>query len=276
MDNKIIAVAAVVVILIAGVGAYFVMSDNGGDDGDKPTLVVTGSTTVNPVMSAVAEVYVDANLQVGGTGSGQGASDTINGTANIGMLSRDLKQSEIDSGLRSITIGKDAVGVIVGSNAGVENLTTEQLSAIYKGEITNWSQVGGNNQAIAPIVREAGSGTRDCFDEALGLTKTDMTSFGSADSNGNVVKRVEAAPGAIGYIGLAYLEGLSDKAVEISVNGVKASVETINDYDITRNLILATLGEPDAEEQALLDYMLSPAGQKIVEEQGFVPIAPTS
>ena len=280
MDNKVIAGIVVVIIVIAAVGVYF-GTQGGDDEGDKSTLVITGSTTVNPIMMLVAEEYDGATLQISASGSGQGASDCINGTNDIGMLSRDLTQAELDAGLVAETIAYDAVAVIVDEAAGVTELTLEQIAQIYAGEITNWSQVNGNDLDIRPIVREAGSGTRDCFNEALEGVYTPatdydtiMAGYDSANSNGTMANSVSNFTGAIGYVGLSYLSGLGDGVVEIAVNGVKASVETTLDgsYDITRSLILVTNGEPDADEQALLDYMLSEAGQAFVEEEGYVPV----
>lgn len=278
MDNKVIAGIVVVIIVIAAIGVYF-GTQGGDDDDDKPTLVITGSTTVNPIMMLVAEEYDGATLQLSASGSGQGATDCINGTNDIGMLSRALTQAEKDAGLIDVTIAYDAVAVIIDEDAGVTDLTLTQIAQIYLGEITNWSQVGGSDLAINPIVREDGSGTRDCFDEALegvyeGDYATAMSGYRSTSSNGNMANEVAATTGAIGYVGLSYLSGLGDGVVEISVDGVKATVETtLNDtYDITRSLILVTNGEPDADEQALIDFVLSDAGQALVEEEGYVPI----
>lgn len=278
MDNKVIAGIVVVIIVIAAVGVYF-GTQGGDDEGDKPTLVITGSTTVNPIMMLVAEEYDGATLQISASGSGQGASDCINGTNDIGMLSRDLTQAELDAGLIAETIAYDAVAVIVDEGAGVSNLTLEQIAKIYAGEITNWNQVDGNDLEIRPIVREDGSGTRDCFNEALATVydvdyDTIMAGYNSTNSNGTMANTVSSTTGAIGYVGLSYLSGLGDGVVEISVDGVKASVETTLDesYEITRSLILVTNGEPDADEKALLDYMLSEAGQAFVEEEGYVPV----
>ena len=269
MDNKVIAGIVVVIIVIAAVGVYF-GTQGGDDEGDKSTLVITGSTTVNPIMMLVAEEYDGATLQISASGSGQGASDCINGTNDIGMLSRDLTQAELDAGLVAETIAYDAVAVIVDEAAGVTELTLEQIAQIYAGEITNWSQVNGNDLDIRPIVREAGSGTRDCFNEALEGVYTPatdydtiMAGYDSANSNGTMANSVSNFTGAIGYVGLSYLSGLGDGVVEIAVNG---------SYDITRSLILVTNGEPDADEKALLDYMLSEAGQALVEEEGYVPV----
>ncbi len=279
MDNKVIAGIVVVIVVIAAVGVYF--GTQGGDDNgeDKPTLVITGSTTVNPIMMLAAESYDGATLQISASGSGQGATDCINGTNNIGMLSRALTQSEIDAGLQATVIAYDAVAVIIDEDAGVTNLTLEQLAQIYAGQITNWSEVGGNDMAIEPVVRQSGSGTRDCFNESLSTVldvdyDTIMTEYRATSSNGSMAREVAATTGAIGYVGLSYLTGLDEGLIAITIDGVAATVETTLDetYDITRSLILVTNGAPDEDEQALLDYMLSAEGQALVEEEGYVPV----
>lgn len=280
MDKKIIAIGAVLVIVVAAVGIYALGGNNNdSNDSSKPTLTITGSTTVLPVMNLIAEQYKDAKLNVTGSGSSAGAKDCIDGVNDIGMLSRDLKTSEKEAGLVPVTIAKDAVAVIIDKDAGVSSLTLEQIAKIYAGEITNWKDVGGNDLKITCIVREAGSGTRDCINEAFGSVysadyDTIMSTYQSTNSNGNMAKAVNTSKGAIGYVGLSYISGLSDDVVVASVDGVQASVATTLDgtYEITRSLILVTKGTPSATAQALIDYILSPEGQKAVTEEGYVSI----
>ena len=274
MDNKVIAGIVAVIIVIAAVGVYF--GTQGGDDNnDVPTLSVIGSTTVTPVMSAIAENYEDARLEVGGNGSSQGVNDTLSGAADIGMISRDLTQNETDQGLVGYEIGKDAVAIIVDKDAGISSLSIEQLHQIYSGEVTNWSQVGGNDLEINPIVREAGSGTRDCFDSIVDLKDVDMTGFASANANGTMVTTVEGTTGAIGYIGLGYISDIdTDVVCEVSVDGVLASAETALDgtYKLVRGLFLITLGEATGDAKAVIDYVLSDEGQQYVVNAGYIAL----
>lgn len=274
MDNKVIAGIVAVIIVIAAVGVYF--GTQGGDDNnDVPTLSVIGSTTVTPVMSAIAENYEDARLEVGGNGSSQGVNDTLSGAADIGMISRDLTQNEIDQGLVGYEIGKDAVAIIVDKDAGISSLSIEQLHQIYSGEVTNWSQVGGNDLEINPIVREAGSGTRDCFDSIVDLKDVDMTGFASANANGTMVTTVEGTTGAIGYIGLGYIPDIdTDVVCEVEVDGVLASAETALDgtYKLVRGLFLITLGEATGDAKAVIDYVLSDEGQQYVVNAGYIAL----
>ena len=274
MDNKVIAGIVAVIIVIAAVGVYF--GTQGGDDNnDVPTLSVIGSTTVTPVMSAIAENYEDARLEVGGNGSSQGVNDTLSGAADIGMISRDLTQNEIDQGLVGYEIGKDAVAIIVDKDAGISSLSIEQLHQNNNGEDTNWSQVGGNDLEINPIVREAGSGTRDCFDSIVDLKDVDMTGFASANANGTMVTTVEGTTGAIGYIGLGYISDIdTDVVCEVSVDGVLASAETALDgtYKLVRGLFLITLGEATGDAKAVIDYVLSDEGQQYVVNAGYIAL----
>ena len=274
MDNKVIAGIVAVIIVIAAVGVYF--GTQGGDDNDDvPTLSVIGSTTVTPVMSAIAENYKDAHLEVGGNGSSQGVNDTLSGAADIGMISRDLTQNEINQGLVGYEIGKDAVAIIVDKDAGINSLSIEQLHQIYSGAVTNWSQVGGNDLQINPIVREAGSGTRDCFDSIVDLKDVDMTGFASTNANGTMVTTVEATTGAIGYIGLGYISEIdTDVVCEVSVDGVLASAETALDgtYKLVRGLFLITMGEASGDAKAVIDYVLSDEGQQYVVNAGYIAL----
>ena len=279
LDKKYIAIGAVIVLIVAAVGVYALGGDDNANDESKPTVVISGSTTVLPVMNVVAEKYKDAKLNVTSGGSSAGAQNCIDGVNDIGMLSRDLKDSEKNAGLIPVVIAKDAVAVIVDKDAGVSNLTLEQIAKIYAGEITNWKDVGGADLKITCVVREAGSGTRDCFNEAISTKykvdyDTIMAGYQSTNSNGNMAKAIDNGKGAIGYVGLSYISGLSDKVNIISVDGVQASVSATLDgtYEITRSLILVTKGAPSATEQSVIDFILSADGQKIVEEEGYVPI----
>jgi len=275
--KMIAAVLLTAVVCIAGTYTLTANNENSGNS----DLTVTGSTTIQPVMSLFQEEfekYASVTMNVTGGGSGAGATAAINGTANIGMLSRDLKASEISSGLVSHVIAMDGVVVIVSSNVGVTDLTLEQLEQIYDGEITNWEDVGGIDLTIAVIAREEGSGTRDCFDTAM---KTVDSSFEMKDdvatynSTGGVTSAVNSTPGSIGYVNLNAAENLSSNTRAISVNGVTATSGTVIDgsYEISRNLILATKGEATGMTAFFLNWVLSEEGQDIIEKAGFVRIA---
>ena len=170
MDSKTIGIVLIAVVAVAaiGVGAYYLMDDN---KDENVTVVVQGSTTVEPIMSKVMESYKteksNVTIEMTANGSGTGINALINGQCDVAMSSRDLKTDESSKGLVTHTIAKDAVAVVVGKDAGVTNLTLEQVAKIYAGTFTNWSQVGGNDKAITPFVRESSSGTRETFDEKI-------------------------------------------------------------------------------------------------------------
>jgi len=279
-NTKIIAVVAVIVIVAAG--AWLALGHNNNNGDDTVTITIAGSTTVAPIMMAVEEVYEKENnvdLQITANGSGAGASAAINGTADIGMLSRDLKASEVESGLVSTTIGLDGIAVIINSNVtGVTNLTVEQLAKIYSGEITNWSEVGGNNLKISVISREDGSGTRDGFESAMVKVDSNfeiLTEKIEVASTNAVISSVDRTSGSIGYISVGYTSKIGSNTVLLEVNGVEATAENVvnGTYAIQRDLILATKGEPTGEVADLINWILSDAGQALVEEKGYVPLS---
>ena len=273
----IAAVLLTAVVCIAGTYSLTANNENSGDS----DLTVTGSTTIQPLMSLFQEEfekYASVTMNVTGGGSGAGATAAINGTADIGMLSRDLKASEISSGLIAHVIGMDGVVVIVNSNVGVTDLTLEQLEQIYDGKITNWKDVGGIDLTIAVIAREDGSGTRDCFDTAMKTVNSSFTmkdDVATYNSTGGVTSAVNSTPGSIGYVNLNAVEHLSSGTKSISVDGITATADTVIDgsYEISRNLVLATNGEATGMTAFFLNWVLSEDGQEIVEEAGFVRIA---
>ncbi|MPM68124.1 Phosphate-binding protein PstS 1 [bioreactor metagenome] len=273
----ILAVAVTAIICIAG--TYVAVGGSDGDDSSGTTLSVAGSTTVFPLMGLYQESYekyTNVTLEVTGNGSGAGANAVINGTADIGMLSRDLKQAEIDAGLKSTIIAKDGVAVIVGSGAGVTDLTLEQIAKIFSGDITNWSDVGGTAGTIAVTVRDAESGTRDCFDTVM---KAAYSSYAIPDSanevggSGAMVATVNGNATAIGYVSLGYLGQLTSGSA-VKVEGVDATPANVlnESYQIQRDLILATMGDPSGAVQNFFNWILGPQGQQIAAKKDFVPV----
>ncbi len=180
----------------------------------KVELSVGGSTTIQPIMIKLVDKYTEkygsdrVSINVLAGGSGVGASNTAQGSFDIGMCSRDLKQSELDLGLKENLIGKDGVSLLV-CGSGVSDISLTDVARIFSGDITNWSQLGGNDLEIKPLVRDDSSGTRECFDSIMkgavsGWTiKTGLPEF--ASTNG-VVNMVENTPGAIGYVSIGVLK----------------------------------------------------------------------
>lgn len=279
-DNLKIIIAVILTAVICIAGSAVVFGGDAENANKKQTLVVTGSTTVQPLMNQFQESfeeYANISMNVTGGGSSAGASAVLQKTADIGMMSRDPKQAEIEGGLEVTVIGMDAVVVIVSKDAGVNNLTVEDIAKIYSGIYTNWKELGGNDKKINPIVREEGSGTRDCIEEALAKALEGYetsNSYPAEASTGSMKTRVENTSGAIGYVSLSAASDLSANTVTVAVNGVEASVETVSngEYSISRNLILVTNGEPTGMSAFFLSWVLSPQGQKIVEDMGFIKI----
>ncbi|MDR0509193.1 MAG: phosphate ABC transporter substrate-binding protein [Candidatus Methanoplasma sp.] len=287
MENKtLIVVAVLVVAVVFAAGAFIVLSD---DDESSATINVAGSTTVEPLMANYQEIYEkqhkNITINITAHGSGTAAPALRSGTADLGMLSRNLSSSESD--LMPLIIAKDAVVIIADKNAGVTNLTMEQLSKIFKGEYTNWNQVGGNNLVISPVVRDSTSGTREVLDAAmaakLGIETSDLSKnfnrYSTQGTNGSMLVQVNNARGSIGYVNLGSIPVINSSVTTVvSVDGVMPTQETVlnGTYEISRSLILATIGEPTGEVAAFLEWIMSPQGQKIVEKNEFVPVKPTA
>jgi len=274
--KMILVVMVTAVVCIAATAT--VMGSNDGK-ANSAVITVAGSTTVQPLMVEFQEEYekyANAKLTVTGGGSGAGVETVKNGIADIGMLSRDLKSTE--SGHPTI-IAKDGVVILVNVDAGVTKLTLEQIAKIYAGEYTNWNQVGGNNLKINPIIREEGSGTRDCLDTILasvsGFNTNNYTSYSTQSSTGSMMTQARMVSGSIGYVNLGVLDSIDSRTVAVTVDNVKATPENVinGTYKISRNLILITKdANPSGDIQFFINWILSEQGQKIVAAEGFVPI----
>lgn len=183
------------------------------DDKTSYSITIQGSTTVNPIMMAVEEEYekIHPNVRISITanGSGTGAAAAIDGTADIGMLSRDLKTSETDAGLVPTVIGKDGIAIIVNKSVtGIDNLTLDQIAKIYDGTYTNWNQLGGVDHAIDVCGRESSSGTRGAFEDLLSGKVAGFSSSSVTDkmvefaSNNALLTHIETTDYSIGYVSL--------------------------------------------------------------------------
>nr|QNO43939.1 hypothetical protein NANOEKIO_00039 [Methanosarcinales archaeon ANME-2c ERB4]QNO44492.1 hypothetical protein ELEJOALA_00039 [Methanosarcinales archaeon ANME-2c ERB4]QNO44605.1 hypothetical protein JBICLBBK_00008 [Methanosarcinales archaeon ANME-2c ERB4]QNO45224.1 hypothetical protein KDMJNAGO_00039 [Methanosarcinales archaeon ANME-2c ERB4] len=254
----------------------------GGNDGASSSLKlqIAGSTTVLPIAEECARVYMEAHpgsqIYVSGGGSSHGVKSVADGTVDIGDASRDMKDSERESypNLMTHGIAKDGVAIVVHPSNPVSDLTMEQLQGIYTGKITNWQEVGGADAEIMVVSREEGSGTRDCFETSvLKPIKAEVTDYAIVqDSNGKVRTTIAGNANGIGVLSLGYVD--SDvKAVRL--DGTIVTVENIRsgEYAISRTLLMITDGEPDADEQAFLDFVLSSEGQAIVSEVHFIPVS---
>ncbi|OUN84879.1 phosphate ABC transporter phosphate-binding protein [Flavonifractor sp. An52] len=239
------------------------------------TVVTNGSTSMESVMGSLTEAFreVQPGIQVQYTGSGSGAGITSaqDGTADIGLASRDLKDDE--TGVKAITVAKDGIAIIINPENPVADLSVEQIAQLATGEITNWSEVGGNDAQVVFIGREAGSGTRDGFESITGTT--DNCKYqNELTSTGEVIANVASNPDAIGY---ASLSAVDDTVKAITVGGVAPTEETVLDdtYAIQRNFnfIVSDSTELSDAAQAFIDWATSADAADLIAGAGAVPVA---
>lgn len=253
---------------------------SGGEDdgsGDTGTISLAGSTTVQPVATAAADAFMVDNpgitVTVQGGGSGTGVTQVGQGTVDIGNASREVKSSEMETypDLVPTAVAADGIAVVVNPSNPVTALTEEQVSDIFTGAVTNWSQVGGDDREIVVVIREDGSGTRSTFEELAHDGIDSVSSALQKPSNGAVKTTVSQTPDAIGYIGLGYMD---ESVSALSIDGVLPSEQTVIDgsYPISRNLYMITNGEPDGLVKEFIDFILSAEGQQIVADEGFIPL----
>lgn len=240
------------------------------------TVATDGSTSMEKVIGFLSEAYMEENSKVkvtyNPTGSGSGIQAAADGRCDIGLSSRDLKAEEAKT-LTATVVAIDGIAIIVNPENPVADLTVDQIAAIYKGEVTNWSEIGGNDGPIVLIGREAASGTRDGFES---ITKTeDLCKYNQElTSTGDVVQTVASNPNAIGYASLA---SVKDTVKAISVEGVMPTTETIQsgEYKVQRNFVFVT--EKDAEMSAAVEdffnFATSGAADELIIAAGAVPVA---
>jgi len=274
MKTKIFAV------LIALLALTSVFAQGSGEQqprtrtaGGAYTIEVGGSTSVTPLMELLAAEYakVKPNIKVNINGTGSG--DGINNTGvlyQIGMSSRELTPVEQGKGLKETVIAIDGIAVIVNKSNTVDNLTLEQIRNIYIGSINNWSQVGGKNAPIAVVSREEGSGTRGAFEEIARFQGKLLANANQLTSTGAILANIAQNPDAIGYISLG---SLNDTIKAVSVNGVAATSANVvkGTYKIARPFIVLTGKNIHSESSAFIQWMLSPAGQKVVSKS-WIPV----
>jgi len=250
-----------------------------GSTGLTGTLTVAGSDTMVNMSQAWAEKFMAENpgvqISVKGGGSGTGIAALINGTVDLANSSRALKDEEKPqlSTAEETAVARDGIAVIVNPGNTVADISTEDLGKIYRGEITNWKEVGGPDLAIELVSRDASSGTYEYFKEAVvGKELNFAKSAKLLPSTQAIVDEVKANEGAIGYIGVGY-ESADIKVV--AVDGVQSSVDTVLDgsYSLSRDLFIYSAKAPEGVAKAFLAWILSPAGQAVVTEQGFVPLS---
>ena len=241
------------------------------------SVTMAGSTSMEKLANALSESfmaeYPGVTVNAEFTGSGAGIESLIAGSVDIGNSSRSLKDEEKSQGAVENVVAIDGIGVIVDPGNGLDGLTKEQLVDIYTGNISNWSELGGTDEPIVVVGREAGSGTRDGFESILDVKDT-CAYANELDSTGAVIAKVASTPGAIGY---ASFGDLNDSVKTLALDEVTPSIETIKDgsYILQRPFVMATMGEVSEQNeavQALFAYLKSDAGKQIVESVGLVTV----
>ena len=241
------------------------------------SISMVGSTSMEKLANALSEAFMEEYPEVTVTaefvGSGAGIEAVTNGTADIGNSSRSLKDEEKAAGVVENVVAIDGIAVCVDPANEVADLTKEQLTNIYNGTVTNWKEVGGADEPIIVIGREAGSGTRGAFEELVDLV--DGCKYANElDSTGAVIAKVASTPGAIGY---ASLDALDDSVKALSLEGVEATAENIKagNYFLSRPFVMATKGEISEQNdlvQAWFDFVLGDEGQQVASEVGLITV----
>lgn len=246
-----------------------------------------GSDTILNVSQAIAEKYMNENrgarIAVTGGGSGVGISALINGTTDIAMASRSIKSKEIDQAkakgleVREVVLGFDGITIIANHANNVKDIDDLTLGKVFRGEITNWKELGGDDAPIVVLSRDSSSGTHEFFKEHIireNNTKKDLE-YGPKTlympSNEAIKQEVKSNKYAIGYIGMGYMD---DSVEAIKVDGVEATVANVSSkaYPIAREVYWYVDKNANEDINKLVDYAISPAGQELVKSEGFVPV----
>lgn len=246
-------------------------------------ITIDGSTTVGPIAKAFAEYFMaanpDVNITVSESGSGNGAKSMVNGTCDVAIMSRPMKDSEFkaaaEKGIQPVAhvAALDGLPILVHPSNPVQDLTVEQVRRIFLGEISNWKDLGGPDKAIVTISRDTNSGTYETFAKLVMAKQKIHENCEYVGSNGAIRQRVQSTPSAIGYAGLGFV----DKTVKaLKINGIYPSPETVQagEYPVARPLFMYTNKYPKLGS-ALYQFVtihLTADGQEMVEEIGFVPV----
>jgi phosphate transport system substrate-binding protein len=240
-------------------------------------ITMAGSTSMEKLANAVAEAfmekYPDVTVNAEFTGSSAGVESLVAGSVDIGNSSRNLKEEEIESGAVENIVAIDGIAVVVDTENSVLDIKKENLAKIYKGEIKNWKELGGKDEPIVVVGREAGSGTRSAFEELLEVE--DSCKYANElDSTGAVIAKVASTPGAIGY---ASLDAIDDSVIAVAVEGVDATEENIKagSYVLSRPFVMATKGEVSQQSklvQELFSYLQSDEGKEIIKAVGLITV----
>lgn len=253
----------------------------------EPTgsLQLAGSSSMEKLTDALAECFMERypgiTVTVQFTGSSAGIESVLRGSADIAMTSRELSEEEKAGGLTGYAVALDGIAVCVDSGNPVTEITWQQLRDIYTGKITNWSSIGGGDMPVVLIGREAGSGTREAFEELLGI-RGRCTYANELDSTGAVMARIASTPGAIGYVSFDMVETdgkgrTGQNVMALRLDGVEAEAENVRNgsYPLCRPFLMITRGEVSAQEelvQAWFRYVFGEKGREIMTRAGLVMV----
>ena len=239
------------------------------------TITLAGSTSMEKLCEAMSEsfmeAYPDVTVTVEYTGSGAGIESLISGSVDIGDTSRHVKEDEMAKGAVENVVAIDGIAVITDKENTVKDITSADLVKIYCGAVKNWKELGGQDEAIVVIGREAGSGTRDAFEELMKV-KDACTYAQELDSTGGVLAKVQATPGAIGYVSL---DVVNDSVTAVALNGVQATEENIlaGTYALQRPFVMATMGEISGQNELVQEwfqFISSDEGKEIIKKIGLI------
>ena len=285
MKRRIIAIMAAVSLMtfgLVGCGSESPQSADAAEQGKNEesvelngTIKLAGSTSMEKLCEAMSESFMERNpgvtVTVEYTGSGAGLESLAAGSVDIGNASRGLKDEEKASGAVENIVAIDGIAVITNKSCSIKDVTSKNLAKIYSGEITDWAELGGKEQPIIVIGREAGSGTRDAFEELLEV-KDGCVYAQELDSTGAVLAKVATTPGAIGYVSLDVVD---DTVSGLKIDGVEPTEEEIlaGNYMLQRPFVMATKGEISEQNelvQAWFNYINSDDGKEVIKQVGLI------
>lgn len=281
--KKLLVVALSIAMVFNIVGCSNGNKDNNSSNNNNNGVLsgginAGGSTSVEKAAKTVLEEFValnpDVTYEYDATGSSTGIKNVKDGTYDIGFSSRELKDEEKE-GVEYKTIALDGIALALNPKNGVESLTLEQLKGIYTGEITNWSELGGNDATIVVVSRENGSGTRSAFEEIVGIGDLLTEKAIIKSGNGEVASYVAGEPNSIGYTSFVTLESNLDKIKGLQVEGIAPEVANVQNgtYKLSRPFIMIY----DANiindvEKAFVDFLFTEEGQDLIEEAGAIRV----
>ena len=271
----IICSALIITLVAVGCAKGVASNENQNEESLTGTISLAGSTSMEKLCEAMSESFMADNQGITVTveyvGSGAGIESLSKGSVDIGNSSRNLKPEELSNGCVENVVALDGIAVIVDKNNGVKDISSDDLKKLYTGEIKNWKELGGADEAVVVIGREAGSGTRDAFEELLELKdKCDYAQ--QLDSTGAVLAKVASTPGAIGYVSLDVVD---DSVVSVSIDSVEANEQNIlaGKYLLSRPFVMATKGDVSSQNELVqkwFEYVNSEKGKEIIKKVGLI------